>query len=183
MQLMEAPQEPAWDIAATAPPPAWPTMGAIAFDDVSVVYRPGLPPAVRNVSIAVQPGERFGVCGRTGSGKSTLIGTLFRTVGLSSGAVRIDGVDVGMLGLHDLRQRLALVTQDPVLFAGRVRDSLIPDTDTGAVSVTDAEISSALAAVGLTLPAGPDTVLLERGGNLSVGERQVRWCDGCWGGV
>uniref|UniRef100_A0A8C2YX69 ATP-binding cassette, sub-family C (CFTR/MRP), member 10 n=1 Tax=Cyclopterus lumpus TaxID=8103 RepID=A0A8C2YX69_CYCLU len=107
-------------------PPAWPERGGLEFRDVVLAYRGGLPNALDGVSLAVRPGEKVGVVGRTGSGKSTLFLALFRMVELNQGQILLDGLDVSTVGLAQLRSRLAIIPQDPFLFSGTVGENLDP---------------------------------------------------------
>lgn len=91
-----------------------------------VRYRPSTPAILKGVSFTVEGGHKIGVVGRTGSGKSTLVAALFRLVEASSGRIVIDGVDIGALGLQDLRTRLSIIPQDPTLFEGTVRSNIDP---------------------------------------------------------
>ncbi|KAJ0394967.1 hypothetical protein ATCC90586_009459 [Pythium insidiosum] len=152
---------------------AWPARGAIEFEGVTARYRDGLDIVLRDVSFTVNGGEKIGVCGRTGSGKSTLLNVLFRTLELSRGCIRIDGVDISRLPLATLRSRLTVIPQDPVLFSGSLRENLDPFGDK-----TDAELFAALRHVQLLERAswgkqGLAYVVAEKGENLSVGERQL----------
>lgn len=107
-------------------PPSWPDKGEIVFDKVEMRYRPGLPLVLRGLSLHVMGGERIGIVGRTGAGKSSIVSTLFRLVELSGGHITVDGLDISTLGLGDLRSRLAIIPQDPTLFRGTVRSNLDP---------------------------------------------------------
>jgi ABC-type multidrug transport system fused ATPase/permease subunit len=89
-------------------------------------YRPELPLVVDNFSLHIQAGERIGIVGRTGAGKSTILSTLFRLTELAGGRILIDGVDISRIGLHELRTRLAIIPQDPTLFRGTIRSNLDP---------------------------------------------------------
>lgn len=106
--------------------PSWPEKGEIVFDSVEMRYRAGLPLVLRGLSMHVQGGERIGIVGRTGAGKSSIMSTLFRLVEISGGRISIDGIDIATIGLHDLRSRLAIIPQDPTLFRGTVRNNLDP---------------------------------------------------------
>jgi len=98
-------------VPSNRPPPAWPSAGALVFDNVTVTYREGLPPVLSGVSLDIRPGEKIGVVGRTGAGKSSLMLALFRIMEPSTGRVLLDGIDITTIGLDDLRSRLAIIPQ------------------------------------------------------------------------
>ena len=151
-----------------APPPGWPAKGRVAFEAVELAYASAPDaPALRGVSFAVDGGERLGVCGRTGAGKSSLVAALFRLVEPAGGRVLVDGVDVAALRLADLRGSLSLIPQEPTLFRGSVRANLDPF---GARS--DAEIAAALARVAFRR-SDLDAAVDDRGANFSAGEQQL----------
>ncbi|KAF8124850.1 hypothetical protein K438DRAFT_2034116 [Mycena galopus ATCC 62051] len=106
------------------PPSSWPDRGEIAFKNVEMSYREGLPLVLKGVTFNVRPGEKVGIVGRTGAGKSSLLQALFRMVELQSGEIDIDGHNIRNVGLDTLRGRLALVPQDSVLFLGTLRENL-----------------------------------------------------------
>ena len=170
------------------PPPGWPAAGAVTVAGLVVRYRPDLDPVLRGVSFDVPAGSKVGVAGRTGCGKSTLMLALFRIVEAEAGHVVVDGVSTADIGLFDLRSRLALVPQDPVIFSGSVRTNLDPFAGTAA---GDADLWRALDAAGLgravrAMARGLDEPVAEGGTNLSAGQRQVRrggwWSVGGWAG-
>jgi ABC-type multidrug transport system fused ATPase/permease subunit len=150
----------------------WPTSGNIRFSDVSLVYRPGLEPALRSVSFEISGGEKVGICGRTGSGKSSLIVTLLR-LSEYTGTIEVDGANLQEVGLHTLRQRIAMIPQDPVLFCASLRSNLDP---LGLVQ-GDAELKAALEMVRLADEVdklgGLNFAVSEGGQNFSVGQRQL----------
>ncbi|XP_071662262.1 ATP-binding cassette sub-family C member 10 isoform X6 [Patagioenas fasciata] len=150
----------------------WPSQGLVEFQQVVLVYRAGLPNALDGVSFTVYPGEKVGIVGRTGSGKSTLFLALFRMLELKSGRILLDGVDSQLVGLEELRSRLAIIPQDPFLFSGSIRDNLDPQG-----KWTDAELHEVLEQCHLrdavTQMGGLDSKLGERGKSLSVGQRQL----------
>ncbi|KXS10818.1 hypothetical protein M427DRAFT_61533 [Gonapodya prolifera JEL478] len=156
------------------PPEGWPNAGEITFRDITLRYRPELPPALEDVNLHFKPGTRVGICGRTGAGKSTLLMSLFRLVEPTSGSIDIDGVNVLEIGLQDLRDRLAIIPQDPVLFSGTFRYNLDPFE-----KYPDNEIWSVLAHCGDlrdVVEAHPDKLEMlvsENGENFSVGQRQL----------
>ena len=112
------------DQAGDAPPAAWPTEGRLEVRDVVAGYAPDLPAVLKGLSFTVEKNQRVGVVGRTGAGKSSLTLTLFRFLEARSGSIHIDGIDISKINLHDLRSRLAIIPQDPVLFSGTVRSNL-----------------------------------------------------------
>ncbi|XP_015846686.3 ATP-binding cassette sub-family C member 10 [Peromyscus maniculatus bairdii] len=150
----------------------WLTQGSVEFQDVVLVYRPGLPNALDRVTFRVEPGEKLGIVGRTGSGKSSLFLVLFRLLEPSAGRVLLDGVDTSQLELAELRSQLAVIPQEPFLFSGTVRENLDPqglrEDEALWQALEQCHLSEAIVAVG-----GLDGELGERGRNLSLGQRQL----------
>ncbi|NXJ75494.1 MRP7 protein, partial [Trogon melanurus] len=150
----------------------WPSQGLVEFQQVILAYRAGLPNALDGVTFTIYPGEKVGIVGRTGSGKSTLFLALFRMLELKSGRILLDGVDSRMVGLEELRSRLAIIPQDPFLFNGSIRENLDPQgkrTDAELHEVLEqCHLQDAVAQMG-----GLDGELGERGKNLSLGQRQL----------
>ena len=107
-------QEPPHEIPETKPKAPWPAEGRVEIKDVVLRYRPELPDVLRGLSMDVAPGEKVGIVGRTGAGKSSIMTALYRLVELSAGSILIDGVDVSSIGLKDLRSAVAIIPQDPV---------------------------------------------------------------------
>ncbi|KAF8401477.1 hypothetical protein HHK36_012416 [Tetracentron sinense] len=172
-QFTEIPSEAAWKIKDCLPSPNWPTHGNIDLKDLQVRYRPNTPLVLKGVTLSIQGGEKIGVVGRTGSGKSTLIQAFFRLVEPSGGKIIIDGVDICKLGLHDLRSRFGIIPQEPVLFEGTVRSNIDP---IGLYS--DEEIWKSLERCQLknVVAAKPDKLdasVVDNGDNWSVGQRQL----------
>ncbi|KAH8891949.1 P-loop containing nucleoside triphosphate hydrolase protein [Thozetella sp. PMI_491] len=158
-------------LEAASVPESWPSRGEIVFDHVQMRYRAGLPLVLKDISIHVKAGERLGVVGRTGAGKSSIMTTLFRLVELSGGSITIDGVNISTIGLGPLRSRLAIIPQDPTLFKGTIRSNLDPFE-----KHTDEELISALRQADLineTGAIGLDGVVEEEGLNFSLGQRQL----------
>ncbi|KAJ6486605.1 multidrug resistance-associated protein 1-like protein [Mycena vulgaris] len=120
---------------------AWPSAGRLVFSDFSMRYRDDLPPALKNLSFELKGGLKIGICGRTGSGKSSTVLSLFRGIDqhLVTGKIVIDGVDISTVPLKKLRESMSIVTQDPFLWHGSVRENLDITEER-----TDAEIWEAL---------------------------------------
>ncbi|GAA5990991.1 hypothetical protein JCM10908_006490 [Rhodotorula pacifica] len=174
------PQEAALDIPSTAPPSDWPSQGSISMRNVELRYRPELPAVIRNFNLEVRAGEKIGVVGRTGAGKSTLTQALFRIIELSKGTIEIDGIDIRTLGLTQLRERLSIIPQEPLLFNGTIRTNLDPFGLYDDARLWDALRRSWLVdrKAGVDNVAEPsrftlDTPIEDEGANLSVGERSL----------
>jgi ATP-binding cassette subfamily C (CFTR/MRP) protein 1 len=105
---------------------SWPSKGSVSFVDYSTRYRPELGLVLQNLNLNFKPGEKIGVVGRTGAGKSSLALALFRIIEPLNGGIHIDDVDISTIGVLDLRQRLTVIPQDPALFEGTVRENLDP---------------------------------------------------------
>uniref|UniRef100_A0A3P9K626 ATP-binding cassette sub-family C member 5 n=1 Tax=Oryzias latipes TaxID=8090 RepID=A0A3P9K626_ORYLA len=156
-----------------APAPSWPQQGKITFQNVNMHYRDDLPLVLKNLSFTIQPEETIGIVGRTGSGKSSLAVALFRLVELSGGSITVDGINIAHIGLDDLRSKMAIIPQEPVLFIGTVRRNLDPGGE-----YTDAQIWEALEKTHVKemvsqLPHSLYSEVTENGENFSVGERQL----------
>eukprot|EP01009_Symbiontida_sp_KSa7_P006819 NODE_329_length_1041_cov_810.517137_g265_i0.p1 GENE.NODE_329_length_1041_cov_810.517137_g265_i0~~NODE_329_length_1041_cov_810.517137_g265_i0.p1 ORF type:complete len:329 (-),score=64.01 NODE_329_length_1041_cov_810.517137_g265_i0:55-1011(-) len=161
------------DEAKTVPPEQWPFAGAIYFDNLSMRYRADLPLVLQNVECNIQAGERIGIVGRTGSGKSSLLVCLFRLVSFAGGRVLIDNVDLSKTPLRNVRSKIAIIPQDPQLFCGTIRTNLDPFG-----TATDAALWTSLGKVSLSerihaMPDQLEAVVAEQGENFSVGERQL----------
>ncbi len=147
--------------------------GEIVFDDVSFGYDPDQP-VLHNVSFRIEPGERVGVVGWTGSGKSTLIRLLVRLYDVQSGRILVDGVDIRDYDLPELRRSIGVVLQDQFLFAGTVESNI----SLGDSRVSGERVRAAARAVRVDrlierLPHGYDENVRERGNNFSAGEKQL----------
>ncbi|CAG8551433.1 7291_t:CDS:10 [Funneliformis mosseae] len=122
-EFSEIPQEPP-EIIEPRPPASWPHNGAIDVENLKVRYAHDLDPVLHNVSFSVKSQEKVGIVGRTGSGKSTLALTLFRFMEPYEGKIYIDGIDISSIGVYDLRSRITIIPQDPILFTGTLRSNL-----------------------------------------------------------
>jgi ATP-binding cassette subfamily C (CFTR/MRP) protein 1 len=158
--------------------PKWPDKGEIVFNNVEMRYRHGLPLVLKGLSMHIHAGERLGVVGRTGAGKSSIISALFRFQELVGGSITIDGIDISRIGLNDLRSNLTVIPQDPTLFKGTVRTNLDPFQE-----YTDHEMWSALRQVELNPCKSAmseirgqitlDSIVEREGVNFSLGQRQL----------
>ncbi|MCS7002056.1 MAG: ABC transporter ATP-binding protein/permease, partial [Dehalococcoidia bacterium] len=150
-----------------------PIRGDIVFDNVHFQYAPGAP-VLRGLNLTIRAGQTVALVGQTGAGKSTIVNLVARFYDVTDGAIRIDGVDVRDIRLSTLRSQIGWVPQDPFLFSGSIRDNL----RFGKLDATDDEIERAARVIGahdfiVRLPNGYDTNVRERGGGLSVGQRQM----------
>ncbi|CAB3981721.1 multidrug resistance-associated 4-like isoform X1, partial [Paramuricea clavata] len=171
-QYTQLESEAALEELTGKPADAWPQHGEIIGETVVFRYHSSLPPVLKGIKFHIKPKEKIGIVGRTGAGKSSLISALFR-LAEPSGKINIDGVSIKEIGLHDLREKLSIIPQDPVIFAGSVRDNLDPFSNH-----TDTEIWSALEQVQLkdvvnNFPEKLEFQITESGNNLSVGQRQL----------
>jgi len=151
----------------------WPQEGKIQFLDYNTQYRPGLELVLKDITMKIDKETKIGICGRTGAGKSSLTMALFRIIEPVSGSIIIDGKDISRIGLHDLRSRLTIIPQDPILFTGSIRFNLDP---TGLQS--DQSLWIALEQSNLKnhieyLGKGLDYEIAEGGSNFSVGQKQL----------
>jgi ATP-binding cassette, subfamily C (CFTR/MRP), member 1 len=164
--------EPPAIIRTHRPPSLWPSQGSIEFQNVKMRYREGLPLVLNGLSFTIKPREKIGIVGRTGAGKSTLTTALFRLADLAEGRILIDGIDISSIGVKDLRSKLAIIPQDPVIFDGSIRRNLDPSETT-----SDDDLWSVLQRVHLrdavTSMGGLDAPLAEEGSNMSAGQRQL----------
>lgn len=176
-------QEPPRIIESNRPPSDWPHAGNIVVQNLEVRYSPSLPPVLSDVSFDVKAGEKVGIVGRTGAGKSTLATAFFRFTEPSAGSIIIDGINIFEIGLEDLRSKVTIIPQDPVLFTGTIRTNLDIFNEH-----TDAELWDALRLVHL-VGSGDcespnskkqrkptislDSPCCENGSNFSVGQRQL----------
>lgn len=166
-------KEAEWSIETTKPLEEWPNNGRIKFKNYSLKYRPDLDFVLKKLNIEINSGEKIGIVGRTGAGKSSLTLGLFRMLEDYTGDIIIDGVNIHAIGLHDLRQKITIIPQDPIIFSGTLKMNLDPF---GVFS--DDKLWLALELVNLkSFVLSLENKLYfecsEAGYNLSVGQRQL----------
>ncbi|XP_012623794.1 ATP-binding cassette sub-family C member 2 [Microcebus murinus] len=171
-EYIKVENEAPW-VTERRPPPDWPSKGQIQFNNYQVRYRPELDLVLKGITCDIRSTEKIGVVGRTGAGKSSLTNCLFRILEAAGGQIIIDGVDIASIGLHDLRGKLTIIPQDPILFSGSLRMNLDPFNN-----YSDEEIWKALELAHLKsfvagLQLGLSHEVTEAGGNLSIGQRQL----------
>ncbi|XP_041637494.1 ATP-binding cassette sub-family C member 4-like [Cheilinus undulatus] len=171
VEYTELESEAPWE-TEKRPPPNWPSSGLIAFEHVNFSYGGDGQTVLKDISATFQPTEKVGIVGRTGAGKSSLVSALFR-LAEPQGKIFIDGVLTSEIGLHDLRQKMSIIPQDPVLFTDTVRKNLDPFNEHMDEDLWRALEEVQLKSVVEELPRKLETVLAESGSNFSVGQRQL----------
>ncbi|KAG9448365.1 hypothetical protein H6P81_014493 [Aristolochia fimbriata] len=172
-QYMHIPSESSEVIETNRPAQNWPTVGKVEILDLQIRYRSNIPLVLRGITCTFGGGEKIGIVGRTGSGKSTLIGALFRLVEPAGGKIVIDGIDISMIGLHDLRSRLGVIPQDPTLFHGTVRFNLDPLSQHTDHEIWEVLLKCQLHDAVKEKENGLDSLVTEDGSNWSMGQRQL----------
>ncbi|KAL3051995.1 hypothetical protein OYC64_002087 [Pagothenia borchgrevinki] len=172
-EYSETKTEAPWEIEDKKPPADWPMKGNVEFHDYSVRYREGLDLVLKNLTLSVKGGEKIGIVGRTGAGKSSMTLCLFRLLESAAGEITIDDVKISEIGLHDLRSKLTIIPQEPVLFSGTLKMNLDPFE-----KYSDEELWAVLEHCHLhkfvsNQPAKLELECSEGGENLSVGQRQL----------
>ncbi|KAJ2805169.1 hypothetical protein H4S07_004078, partial [Coemansia furcata] len=200
-QYLELEQEaPAFSSLANSPPPTWPSNGNVEVQDLVVEYVPGKP-VIHGISFTAAHGEKIGVVGRTGAGKSTLSLAFLRFIEAAQGHITLDNVDISTIGLEELRRNITIIPQDPVLFNGTIRFNLDPFSDypdellwdalkrshlvsessdvsassSGTASPAEAAIEESVDIAGRMsgIFKSLDAEIKENGQNLSLGQRQL----------
>ncbi|XP_065776548.1 ATP-binding cassette sub-family C member 12 isoform X4 [Muntiacus reevesi] len=154
-------------------PHDWPSHGEITFRDYQMRYRDNTPLVLNGLNLNIQSGQTVGIVGRTGSGKSSLGMALFRLVEPAGGTILIDGVDICTVGLEDLRTKLTVIPQDPVLFVGTVRYNLDPFESHSDEMLWQVLERTFMKDTIMKLPEKLQAEVTENGENFSVGERQL----------
>ncbi|XP_014264614.3 ATP-binding cassette sub-family C member 2 [Maylandia zebra] len=171
-EYTELENEADW-VTDTRPPQQWPEAGRVKFENYKVRYRPELDLVLHGITCDIDSTEKIGIVGRTGAGKSSLTNCLFRIIEAAEGYIRIDDVDISKIGLHDLRNRLTIIPQDPVLFSGSLRMNLDPFDKFSDEEIWRALELSHLKSYVSGLQEGLQHEVAEGGENLSVGQRQL----------
>ncbi|XP_032583807.1 probable multidrug resistance-associated protein lethal(2)03659 [Drosophila mojavensis] len=173
LEYVQIPPEPSYETEAAVNLPAnWPSAGQLHFKDLRLRYGEHGHYVLKGLSFTIHPKEKVGIVGRTGAGKSSVVQAIFR-LALNEGLIEIDGYDIAKLGLQDLRSRISIIPQDPVLFSGTLRYNLDPFEHQ-----PDEELWQALDAVKLktfvsALNGGLSYRLHDGGANFSMGQRQL----------
>lgn len=172
-EYSETEKEAPWQIQDMAPPKDWPQVGRVEFRDYGLRYREDLDLVLKHINVTIDGGEKVGIVGRTGAGKSSLTLGLFRIKESAEGEIIIDDINIAKIGLHDLRFKITIIPQDPVLFSGSLRMNLDPFSQ-----YSDEEVWTSLELAHLKgfVSALPDKLnheCAEGGENLSVGQRQL----------
>ncbi|XP_070119026.1 ATP-binding cassette sub-family C member 11 isoform X4 [Equus przewalskii] len=154
-------------------PHGWPQRGEITFQDYQMKYRDNTPIVLNGINLTIHGQEVVGIVGRTGSGKSSLGVALFRLVEPAAGRILIDGVDICSIGLEDLRSKVSIIPQDPVLFSGTIRFNLDPFDCYTDKQIWDVLERTFLSKTISKFPQRLQAEVVENGENFSVGERQL----------
>uniref|UniRef100_A0A452TJ75 Multidrug resistance-associated protein 1 n=1 Tax=Ursus maritimus TaxID=29073 RepID=A0A452TJ75_URSMA len=172
-EYSETEKEAPWRVEEMTPPSDWPQVGRVEFRDYGLRYRENLDLVLKNINITIDGGEKVGIVGRTGAGKSSLTLGLFRINESAEGEIIVDNINIAKIGLHDLRFKITIIPQDPVLFSGSLRMNLDPFS-----RYSDEEVWTSLELAHLKdfvsgLPDKLNHECAEGGENLSVGQRQL----------
>ncbi|CAG9768636.1 unnamed protein product [Ceutorhynchus assimilis] len=169
LQYTKLEEEGPWEpLPADKPPLDWPKQGQVNFKHAYLRYSPDAPPSIKNLTVEIKAGEKVGIVGRTGAGKSSLVATLFRLAPIE-GSIEIDGLDTGVVGLKSLRSSISIIPQVPTLFSASLRYNLDPFGKS-----TDEQLWKALEQVELKQGGATlDSAVSEGGANFSAGQRQL----------
>uniref|UniRef100_A0A8R1E0R9 Uncharacterized protein n=1 Tax=Caenorhabditis japonica TaxID=281687 RepID=A0A8R1E0R9_CAEJA len=165
--------EAEWRLDDVQVPTGWPIGGAVNIEDYSCRYRDELDLVLKQISINILPGQKVGICGRTGAGKSSLALALFRIVEAAEGEIEIDGTKTSLMGLHDLREKLTIIPQENVMFANTLRFNIDPKGEFSDEQIWLALENSNLKSHVEFLPQKLESPVSEGGENFSVGQRQL----------
>jgi ABC-type multidrug transport system fused ATPase/permease subunit len=154
-------------------PTVWPSKGEINFEGVVMPYLPNSPPVLKGISFSIRPGEKVGVVGRTGAGKSSLIVALYRLAEISEGKIEVDSIDCSFVNLNKLRSSMAIIPQEPVMFGGTLRSNLDPFNQHDDEELLDVLYKCLLGPVMEANEDGLDAKVDLMGSNYSLGTQQL----------
>ncbi|KAJ7563499.1 hypothetical protein O6H91_03G113100 [Diphasiastrum complanatum] len=172
-QYTEIESEAPLVIMECRPPQEWPPEGTITMIDLQLRYRTNTPLVLKGISLSITGGQKVGVVGRTGSGKSTLVQALFRLVEPSGGQILIDGIDITKIGLSDLRSRFGIIPQEPTMFEGTIRSNIDPLDQYTEDEIWEGLEKCQLADIVKQKPEKLDSSVVDNGDNWSVGQKQL----------
>uniref|UniRef100_A0A803Y2R0 Multidrug resistance-associated protein 1 n=1 Tax=Meleagris gallopavo TaxID=9103 RepID=A0A803Y2R0_MELGA len=172
-EYAEMEKEAEWSIEEAAPANTWPEEGKVEFRGFGLRYREDLDLVLKNINITINGGEKIGIVGRTGAGKSSLTLGLFRINEAAEGEIIIDGINIAKIGLHDLRFKITIIPQDPILFSGSLRMNLDPFDQHSDEDIWRSLELAHLKNFVSSLPDKLNHECSEGGENLSVGQRQL----------
>ncbi|KAI9293169.1 hypothetical protein K502DRAFT_318772 [Neoconidiobolus thromboides FSU 785] len=182
-EYLDIPPEPPRKIPSSCPPPKWPTEGKIEIKDLVLSYSLDCGPVIKGISLSIKGGEKIGIVGRTGAGKSTLALAFFRFIDPESGSIHIDDIDIHKIGLFDLRSNLTIIPQDATLFSGTIRSNLDPFNQYDdqqlwnslrRAHLIETESTTDLASYETSdIIKSLDQIVTENGQNFSQGQRQL----------
>ncbi|NWX34145.1 MRP1 protein, partial [Notiomystis cincta] len=172
-EYAEMEKEAEWSIEHTAPASSWPEEGKVEFRGYGLRYREDLDLVLKNINVTINGGEKIGIVGRTGAGKSSLTLGLFRINEAAEGEIVIDGINIAKIGLHDLRFKITIIPQDPILFSGSLRMNLDPFDQHSDEDIWRSLELAHLKNFVSSLPDKLNHECAEGGENLSVGQRQL----------
>ncbi|KAJ3683780.1 hypothetical protein LUZ60_014007 [Juncus effusus] len=150
----------------------WPKEGIIEFQNVTLKYKPNLPPALKNVSFKIMGGKKVGIVGRTGAGKSSVLNALFRLSPICNGRIFIDNIDISKIAVRNLRNHFSVVPQSPFLFEGSLRENLDPFGQNTDLKIWEA-LEKCHIKTEVELAGGLDIYIKSSGAHFSVGQRQL----------
>ena len=170
MTNLEEEHEPTTEVTV---PPQWPSNGEIQFDSVVMPYLPGTPPVLKGISFSIREGEKIGVVGRTGAGKSSLIVALYRLAEISKGKIFVDNIDCSCVKLNTLRSSMAIIPQEPVMFGGTLRTNLDPFGEHSDKELLDVLYKCLLGSLVDGNKDGLNAKVDPMGANYSLGTQQL----------
>jgi ABC-type multidrug transport system fused ATPase/permease subunit len=160
-------------VVEVEPPKQWPSKGEIKFDGVVMPYLPNTPPVLKGINFSMREGEKVGVVGRTGAGKSSLIVALYRLADISEGKIEVDSIDCSMVNLNKLRRSMAIIPQEPVMFGGTIRTNLDPFNDHSDEELFDVLRKCLLGPMLESSEEGLNSPVETLGSNFSLGTQQL----------